>query len=435
MIPTKRFWWLVALGIPIAALSAAAGSPIIGLVYDILLVLTAYVTTRLAPDASALRLTRRFDPVLSVRAANKIQLVLENDGLEPIEAVLRDEPPSQFVASNKEFKVRVRPDEPLELSYTVTPVERGSDRFQGTYVRIACPLGLATKQAVLPTQEEVRVYPNVLALREFGLLKQQGRLKEMGIRQSRTRGLGMEFESLRDYYEGDDYRKIDHKASARRGKLMVRQYEQERNQAIILVIDTGRHMLSEVNGVRKLDHVLDALLMLTNAAALAGDLVGLLVYSDTVKRYIPPRKGRNQVGAIIEACHDLVAEPVESDPVGAFAYLGSRYKRRSLLVAFTDYEDEDRARDLLSAFGPMARRHLALIARVQDPRIGEIANRKVETVKDMYRKAAADMLMEDRRAATALVSGSGVHNLDAEPQDLAAKLVTFYFKVKERSLL
>lgn len=435
MVPTKRFWLLVALGIPLAALAAAAGSPAIAVAYDVLLIAGAYVTTRLAPSAADLRLTRRFDPVLSVRAANKITLVLENDGAEPVRALLRDEPPSAFDVSRREFRVLVEPDRPLELEYTVTPRERGDDAFRGTFVRIDCPFGLATKQVRLATEEPVRVYPNVLALKEFDLLKQQGRLREMGIRRSRSRGLGTDFESLRDYAEGDDYRKIDHKASARRGKLVVRQYEQERNQAVVLVIDVGRHMLAEVDGVTKLDHVLDALLMITHAAALAGDMVGLLVYSDTVKRYIPPHKGRNQVGAVIEACHDLVAEPVESDHVAAYSYLSSRWNRRSLVIAFTDYEDEDRARDLLSAFGPLGRRHLALLARVTDPHVQEILRAPVEDLRGMYGKAAATMLSEDRQAATALISAARIHQLEAEPQDLAGALVSFYFMVKERSLL
>jgi len=435
MVPTKRFWVMVAAGIPLAAVATLVGSPYIAVVYDILLIATAYGTTLLAPSTARLAIKRRFDSVLSVRAVNKITLLIENDGLETISGLLRDEPPPFFEATRKEFRVEIPSQRPLVLTYYVTPFERGAESFRGTYLRIDCPLGLALKQVRLPTEEAVRVYPNVLALREFDLLKQQGRLKELGIRKSRMRGLGTEFESLRDYSEGDDYRKIDWKASARRGKLVVRQFEQERNQSVIVCIDIGRHMLAEVNGIRKLDHVLDALLMLTNAAAMAGDFVGLLVYADTVRRYIPPRKGRGQVGVIIEAIHDLVAEPVESDPVAAFSYLSARWKRRSLLVNFTDYEDVDRGRDLATAFGPLARRHLALIVRVQDPKIDEVLQSSVQNVQDMYRKAAANFLMEDRRAASAIVGAAGIHNLDSEPQDLAAKLVSFYFNVKERSLL
>jgi len=435
MVPTKRFWILVALGIPLAALASLAGAPLLVVAYDLLLILAAYVSARLAPSGSDLRITRRFDPVLSVRTENRVVVMVENDGAEPVRGLLRDEPPPTFGRDHNELVLNLEPGRAQELVYHITPPERGDDSFRGTYLRLYCPLGLVLKEVRLPTEEPVRVYPNVLALREFDLLKQQGRLKEMGIRRARHRGLGTEFESLREYGEGDDYRKIDWKASARRGKLVVRQFEQERNQAVILVVDVGRHMLAEVNGVRKLDHVLDAILMLANAAAIAGDLVGLLVYSDTVRRYIPPRKGRNQLGAVIEAVHDLVAEPAESDAAGAFAYLGARWHRRALLMCFTDYEDADRARDLVGALGPLARRHLTLLVRVLDPRMDEVMAAPIATGPDLYRRAAATMLMADRRAATTLVASAGVHALDAEPQDLAARLVTHYFQVKEAGRL
>jgi len=382
-----------------------------------------------------LKVRREFDPVLSVRSANKIQLTLTNESLDAISGTIRDEPPTQFQASQREFPLDIGPEREIEIEYTLTPDERGGESFKGTFVRLACPLGLVVKQARLETEEPIRVYPNVLALREFDLLKQKGRLREMGIRRSRMRGLGTEFESLREYAEGDDYRKIDWKASARHNKLVVRQFEQERNQAVVIVIDIGRYMLSEVNGVRKLDHALDACLMLTNAAAHAGDFVGLLVYSDVVRRYIPPKKGRNQIGMIIEALHDLVAEPIESDPAAAFAFLASRWKRRSLVVTFTDLEDPDRARALAAALGPQARRHLLLIARVSDPRLKEAVDPPMEKLEDMYISAAAGLLVSDRKAATSVLRASNIHNLESEPQDLTASLVSYYFDVKERSLL
>jgi len=402
-------------------------------VYDLLILGIAWGTTYLAPSGGNLRLTRTFDPVLSVRAWNKIRLSLHNDGPERVKLALRDEPPERFSVENQEFSVSLEPGAERDLEYEVRPVERGSDAFRGTFVRIHCPLGLAMRQAFLETEQPVRIYPNVLALREFNLLRQQGRLRDIGIRRSRNRGLGTEFESLRQYAEGDDYRKIDWKATARKGDLMVRQYEQERNQPVIICIDTGRHMLSEVYGVRKLDHVLDSLLMLANAAAIAGDQVGLLVFSDKVRRYLPPKRGKSQIGLIIEACHDLVAEPVESDMPGALAYLSSRWNRRSLLVMFSDCVDPDRARDLLQGLGPIARRHLTLFCRINDGRINEIEAKRTQTVQDMYQKAAAALVMEDRRAALSLFTSAKVNVLDSEPQELAAKLVNYYFMVKEKN--
>ncbi len=435
MVPTRRFWGLVALGLPIAGLAASAGSPYLGVLYNLAIIGMAWISGLLAPDWKGLRVRRKMDPVLSVRTSNKVTLFIENDGDHTITARIRDEVPPAFESTNREWQVTIEPGDEIERSYSVKPFERGSDFFRGTFLRIQCPFGLVVRDVKLSTSQPVRVYPNVLALREFDLLKQKGRLREIGIRRSRMRGLGTEFESLREYSEGDDYRKIDWKASARSGKVVVRQFEQERNQSVMLVIDVGRHMLSEVNGVRKLDHALDAILMLTHAAAIAGDQVGLLVFSDTVRRYIPPRKGRTQVGQIIEALHDQVAEPLESDARGAFAYLGSRWKRRSLVVAFTDLEDASRARDLMVALGPLTKRHLVLMARVGDGRIGEVLASRTLTERDMYKKSAAILLQEDRKEAESVLSAAGVHNLEAEPQELAAALVSFYFMVKERSLL
>lgn len=411
------------------------GSPKFVLAYDAVVFIVAWLSTKLAPSGADLRVRRSMDPVLSVRAANKVVLSLENGGSTELRGLVRDEPPPDFSSTGREFSVALQPGDERDVTYHVVPRERGSDYFRGTFLRLACPLGLVWKQIRLATEQPVRVYPNVLALREFDLLKQKGRLRELGIRRSRMRGLGTEFESLREYGDGDDYRKIDWKATARRGKLIVRQFEQERNQSVLLVIDVGRHMLSEVEGVRKLDHALDSVLMLTHAAATAGDQVGLLVFSDVVKRYIPPSKGRSQVGAIIEALHDQVAEPIESDAHGAFAYLGTRWKRRSLIVAFTDLEDATRAQWLMQALGPLAKRHLVLMARVKDGKIDEALTLPSDTVENMYMRTAAVLLDADRKAAGQVLTSAGIHNLEAEPQELAAALVSFYFAVKERSLL
>lgn len=435
MVPTRRFWLLVAFGIPVAAVSLQQGSPLLGIAYDVGLVLAAWITVLLAPSAKSLRFERRFDPVLSVRVPNRVEITVANEGAVGVQMLLRDEPPPTFRTSDNERRLEIAPGKEQEFSYSTTPFERGGDYFRGTFLRIVCPLGLVWKEAKLPTEQPVRVYPNVLALKEFDLLKQKGRLRELGIRRSRQRGLGTEFESLRDYAEGDDFRKIDWKASARRGKLVVRQFEQERNQVVLICIDVGRHMLAEVDGVRKLDRALDAALMLTHAAVSGGDLVGLLVYADVVTRYIPPKKGRNQMGVIIEAIHDLVAEPLESDPMAAMSYLASRWKRRSLLVAFTDLDDPDSAREMVTFFGPLARRHLALLARVSDPRLGALYNQPLEDVADFYERAAASLLTTDRREATVILNAAGIHNLEADPDDLSAALVSFYFQVKERSLL
>ena len=433
-MPTTRFWWLAAAGVPLAAVAATVGAPLAALAYDLGLIAFAFATARFGPDPKRLRITRRHDAVFSVRRANRVTLTVENEGDDTLALRLRDEPPPAWAASQKEFELVLRPGARAEREYQVTPPERGTDAFRATFVRVRCPLGLVERQARLETREEARVYPDVLALKEFGLLRQTGRLREMGIRRTRQRGKGTEFESLRPYTEGDDFRDLDWKATARTGEPIVRRHEAERNQAVIVALDLGRAMLAEADGVVKLDRALDALLMLANAAALAGDQVGLLAYDDKVRLWVPPAKGRAAVGGLIRAAHDLQATPAASDPVGAFAALGAKWKRRALVVVFSDADDADAATPLAAALGPLSRRHRVLLCRVADPKLAAARKAPLQSPDGMYLRAAAALLEGDRRTAGGVLSGAGVRVLEADPEELAVRLVGAYLDARVEGL-
>lgn len=401
--------------------------------YNLLLFVGLLATAWIAKKRSLVSFKRSINPVLSVRVPNAVNAVIVNEGAAAT-LRLRDEPPSNMDSDATEFTVELQEDDEKEVRYLVIPRERGSDYFRGTFVRYLAPGGLCWVHSRLATEQPVRVYPNVQAIREFELLKQRGRLSMMGIRKSRIKGLGTEFESLRDYND-DDFRRIDWKTTARRGKLVVRDFEQERNQVVIVCLDIGRKMLGEVGGVRKMDHALDACLMLLHAASLEGDQVGLLVYGDRVRRYLPPRKGRNQGGAILEAAHALVADPVESNPKRAFSYLASRWKRRSLLVVFTDAESTDESEELVSALGPLARRHLIMVVRVADPRLKELVAAPMCDDRSFYQRSAAYWYTVERKRAGSQLSIFGIQNIDAEPQELTTTLVSAYLHIKATSAL
>lgn len=435
IVPTRRFWLLVALGLGFPFLGLAVpGAEWAAVPYNLILLALLLIGARLVPGAADIAARRRFDPVLSVRVPNLVTLRLDNNSNLPLRGRLRDEPPSEFSPTQQEFSFDVPPGRALEFEYWVTPERRGVDAFSGTYVRLRTPLGLAGIQVKLDTDQPVRVYPNVQALREFDLLNQRGRLNLMGIRRTRRKGIGTDFESLRDYQE-DDFGKIDWKSSARRGHLVVREYETERNQAVIVCVDTSRCMLAEVDGVTKIDHALDASLMLMHAAQVSGDQVGLMVFGDRVKRYVPPRKGAAQSAAILEALHDLEATPVAADPQRAFAFLGSRWKRRSLVVLFTDVDSEDSARALATALGPLARRSIVLTVRVADPRVKDLLTASPTDISALYTRAAAEWHAEGRRRAQAVLEAAHLREVEAEPQDLAAALVSTYLLVKETARL
>jgi len=434
-VPTKRLWFLVACGIPILWLSTWVGMAWFAWFYNLALLGAALVTFYFGPNSKDLLFRRRMDAVLSVRARNRIRIELEHDGNLHLTGLIRDEFPATFTADAPETKVKINPGQKLTYDYFLTPPERGEEFFRATFLRLDCPFGLVQKQIRLNTEQEVKVYPNILALREFQLLNQRGRLREAGVRKSRMKGMGTEFESLREYSEGDDYRKIDWKATARRGKVIVREFEVERNQAVILCVDCGRHMMAEINGVRKLDLVLDSVLMLIQSALAAGDNVGLLAYGADIIRYIPPKKGHRQLGVLLNATYNLVAEPIESDPVRAFSYLTGRHKRRSLVINFTAVEDRDQARDVIQSFGSFTRNHIALLANINDPKFREILRNEPENAETLFRFASAHFLTDERRQAAVMLRTANINVLDSEPQDLAGDLVNFYLDVKSRGKL
>lgn len=435
IVPSRLFWLLLGFGILLALAGLfVRGAELLLIPYNLVLFLALWLTGRMAAKQDFLLVKRRVDPILSVRVPNQVSLTVENQSDQPVELMVRDEPPMGCRSTQHEFRTKLGADRSKTFSYQILPIERGSDAFRGTYIRYKAPLGLAWVQKKFDTDQPARIYPNVLALREYELLKQKGHLEQMGVRRSRIKGLGTEFESLRDYNE-DDIRIVDWKATSRRGKLVVKNFEQERNQAVIVCFDVGRHMLAQIDGVRKLDYTLDAGLMLMYAAERMGDQIGTLVFNDQVKRWIAPKKGRHQVAAILDTIHALHAEAVQPDHIKAFGYLGSRWKRRSLIVLFTDAETKEDSQELIAALGPFARRHLLFIVRVMDPRLRELQTMKVEDDRDFYDKAASLIYARDRREAENLLSVAGYQSIEAEPQELSGALVTAYLRVKELNLI
>lgn len=435
MIPTRLFWALVALGIPLALLGLIVPNGHWILVpYNLVLLLAFFASGRIAKKWNFIRIERNADGILSARTSNTVSLSISNSGPTPIALTLRDELPDGCFSQTNEVSLRINPEAGQTYSYELLPKERGLSEFPGTFIRYEAPLGLAMIQKQLDNRQPIRIYPNVKAVRKFELLKQKGFLNLMGIRKSRVKGLGTEFESLREYNE-DDYRTIDWKASARHGKLVVRNFEQESNQSVIICLDTGRHMLGEVGGDTKLDHCLDSVVMLLNAAERAGDQVGLLVFNDIVQRYIVPKKGRTHVSSLLDTIHDLRAEPVQPDYTSALSYLASRWKKRSLVVLFTDAEDEEQASELSSALVQIARRHLIMVVRLADPHLKSLANQEMVSEASLFERAAAVWYLGDRRKAQARLSSYGFQSIEAEPEELSTALVKAYLRVKQLSLL
>jgi len=439
VIFTRRFLWLVGLGaIPLLLSGLYAPLALLAVLWNAAIGALALLDYLRSPKPEeAVSAQRIADEALSVAATNEVALRVRNETLGAIRVTVRDEPPPEFEISGgaRQEDLRLGPFETHTLRYTVVPPARGDFTFGDVYVRLTGSLGLIVRQGRLPQAATASVFPNLRAVGDYELLLRRAHLVRQGARRTRITGGGREFAALRDYTPDDEYRTIDWKATARRGKVTSRTFENERSQDILLLIDQGRLMRQEIAHTQKLDHVVNAALMLAHVVAEADDRVGLLTFADESREWLPPRRGRAQVNDILRALYAARGEPIESDYRAAFRFLAARWRKRSLAVLFTDIADPDSSAMLLAEIAQLAAAHLVICVVVRDPLVSERARQMPATVPQVYEKAVADEVLADRRRALGILSRRGVLVVDAEPSELSADLVARYLAVKGRALL
>ena len=332
-------------------------------------------------------------------------------------------------------RLEVPPGDGLDERLELVPVRRGAGTGGALAVRALGGLGLAWRQDTIRLPWSATVYPTVpdTALRALPL--QVARRREAGLRAIRRPGEGRLFEGLREWVPGDETRVIDWKATARRGKPIARQYEDERRQQVLLVIDAGRMLTAEVNGVPRLEAVISAALQLARAAVEHDDNVGLMVFADVVQRYVAPARGRRGLRAVLEGLAHTEGRLAESDYPGAFRYLAARNRKRALTVLFTDVIDRTASDALVAHAATLRPRHLPLAVTLRDPAIEALAARRPDSAAAAFERAAAEELLGAREAALAEMRGRGVMVLDVPPAAAGEAVVARYHGLKRRGLL
>ncbi|HET6579671.1 MAG TPA: DUF58 domain-containing protein, partial [Gemmatimonadales bacterium] len=248
-------------------------------------------------------------------------------------------------------------------------------------------------------------------------------------------GEGRLFEGLREWVPGDETRIIDWKATARRGKPIARQYEDERRQQVLLVIDAGRLLTAEVDGVPRLEAVLTAAVQLARAAVDHDDNVGLMIFADEVQRYVAPARGRRALRAVLEGLARAEGRLAESDYPAAFRYLAAHNRKRALTVLFTDVIDRTASEALVAHAATLRPRHLPLAVTLRDPALEAMASARPDTSAGAFERAAAEELLGAREAALAEMRGRGVLVLDVPPGAAAEAVVARYYQLKRRGVL
>lgn len=324
-----------------------------------------------------------------------------------------------------------RTDETLSM----TPNQRGWADQSVLHIRIPGYLGLVSRQEQLTVKWNKVVYPSILSSDSKNLSDSRPPKLEHGKVTARQRGEGRTFESLREWVPGEDSRAIDWKATARRRKLMVRQYESERRQRIMLMVDCGRLLTAEIDQGDRLDHAVRAAMLLARSAVANDDDVGLLAFADQVLAFIPPRRGKKALRQVNTALATLQGRLVESDYPGAFIHLMSRERKRMLVVLFTDLIDRMASAAILAYGAALRPQHLPLAVLLRDDRLERVAATRPVGISTAFERAAAEELLLARAAGIAGLRADGVMVLDAAPGAAADLVVAQYRHFKRRGVI
>jgi uncharacterized protein (DUF58 family) len=405
------------------------------LAFDAVLAAAAVLDWLISPGPANLDAVRIVPDRVSVLSPQKVTILVRNQASVPLRVRVRDSIPPSFEAPEEEVTAIVPARGQARLEYPVIPKTRGAFSWGDIHVRCHSLLRFWEHRRTIPAPAQSRVYPNLVALDRYHLLARANRLEAVGIRKVRMRGSAWEFESLRDYTRGDDVRLIDWKATARRRKMIVRNQEAERNQTVLLLVDSGRLMNAEVNGVSKLDSAVNSALILAHVALARGDRVGLCSFSHDVHAWVTPRAHKTQIRLLTEALYDLSGDYSESDHGRCLRLLAARYPKRALLIVFTDFVDGDTASEMVAHLRLAARRHLVLFTALNDPLLTRAAGVHPSDTFQGFRKAAAVELLHERKQVLEQLRRLGIHVLDVEPGALTPPLVNRYLELALGGLL
>jgi len=349
---------------------------------------------------------------------------------------LHDAYPADFDATDLPRRFAIEPGQAVTLQYRVRPLARGSHRFGRVALRIDTPLRLWQRVLSAGVEGEVRVYPDFAKITQYALLATDNRLSQIGMLQRRRRGEGLDFHQLREYRHGDTSRQIDWKATARMRKLISREYQDERDQRIVFLLDCGQRMRAHEGpaqdgdrGLSHFDHTLNALLLLAYVALRQGDAVGVLTFGHARPRWFEPRKSVVTVNLILNTLYDLEPTTAAPDYLVAGEQLYARLSKRALVVILTNLRDEDDA-ILLPALRLLRRRHLTLIANLREPSLDQVAGQRPRTFDEALTYGAAAEYLRARGATMTRLRQEGARILDAHPEQLPRMLVNQYWDMK-----
>lgn len=440
--PSLKFLWLWALLLVPAAISiplfqkVAVYGPLTeqgGFGVLVAATLAALIDLLISRSPPPLDIRRLVPANLALNRQARVRLLLQTEERGRRVLEIFDHLPDSVLFTGLPVRIRLQAGQILTREYAIRPIRRGDIRFAGVEVRFRSRLGLWDQQHRYPVVTQARVFPDFVTFAGGRLSGVMNRTGYPGIRVQQRRGEGTEFHQLRDYRQGDLVRQIDWKATSRRIKLVAREYQQERDQNLILLLDCGNRMNTWGDELSDFDHALNAALCLAQVALRQGDSVGMQTFGEH-SRWLPPVKGAGRIGSLMSYFYDLYPGPGASDYIQAAEILLARQRKRSLVVLITNLRDEDSG-DLRQFVELVGRRHLVLVASLREPLVDEILDGPVANFEQAVTLGSAAGFAIQRRKVEEQLRARGVMLAEAAPSALGPRLISHYLDIKRRRSL
>ena len=440
--------FLLIGAVPIALSGVSPNLLFVGGVYMVLLCVVSAVDYHTHPLLKSIEAHRGMNSKFSLGVENVVTLKVINRSRYPLTVRLKDDFPDEFLFDEVVHDCYVPAMDQADIAYRLTPLRRGIYQFMDIHLRCQGILGLIVRQRRVHAATEIKVYPNLQAVRQYELLVKRGTLYQIGLKNSRRFGEGTEMERLREYLPDDDFRRMDWNATARQRKPIVREFETERSQDVVIMLDTGRLMASPIlleattlpsaeiisqKAMLKLDYAINTTLMTAFVSTLKGDKVGLIAFADTVHQYLAPKPGKKQFLTMLEAIYALPVYSVEPDFEVAFKYLAAKQRKRALIILFTDILDSDSAEGIAAYVSQLAKHHLIVCVTLTDSGIVELAEQKFTDSTSVYEKVIAERLLQEKRATLEILRHRGVITIDVPAHQLTMAVVNKYLELKAKS--
>lgn len=386
-------------------------------------------------NAKGMRARRVVGDTLSNGDNNDIYIDIDNLYPFVVRCTVIDETPFQFQYRDSFHTLTLQSSEHRRLHYILRPVKRGEYEFGAVLVFVTGAIGLVQKRYRFDEKKSVRVYPSYLQMRHYELMAHSHRLTEIGIKRIRKLGHSMEFEHIRPYVLGDDYRTINWKASARSNDLMVNHYTDEKSQQVFCIIDKGRTMKMPFEGMTLVDYAINATLVLANIAIQKQDKAGLMTFSHKVATVLPPDRNTKQMFKIQEALYAEKSNFMESDFERLFASINAYAKQRTLLILFTNMETLSGLQRNIHALQSIARRHLLVIVFFENTELKTLLHSSPDNVEEVYQKAIAEKFAFEKKLIVKELERYGIQPVLTSPQNLTIDILNKYIEIKARRLL